>query len=468
MKYIFSYSFLVLCFFGVLLSPSKLESANLTAAKDLLSTSRLSIAARVDSTGTVTGGSNVKIQAASSAPFFTVTTASMQIGDVLTIDTGSYTVAGIVDSLNFTITTVMAAADTTNNDPIYLKVRPTHTVSFTTKTAVPNGFFQILIPADATTPNDGNPDDQGYDFGAGTVTVTAPADVGATYDFVTGVSTASGATGCTSPVNYHCFEVHYSGLGAPTTALSLTIGSGADTPIAPAAGDVTLGTAETYPIIIKNFGNQANPNSASPTDLTSIKVAHIEAVRVTATVDPTISMTICGDTDCADTLVNPGDTVDGEVLSSNTGGTSNATSVALGVLDLLNPRLQAQEVAVATNGTSGYVLTAIDDGNMRRGTDTIDDNVTPPTVPAVLNTVGTEAYGIHPSGADVTTGTWGTGSAAANKYSGTDSTTSVTLASHSSPTAAVKTFVTYKANISPITPQGDYAHSINYIATATF
>ena len=462
-----------------LVHPSITDSADLTSAKDTLQTSRVSVYARVDSSGTATGASNVKIQSSASAPANTITTANINIGDTLTIGASAdayYTVVGITDSLNFTVSPVLAAGDADNNDIIYRKVKPQHSVTFTTKTAVANGFFQILLPADATTPNDGAPDDQGYDFNT-TVTVTAPSDVGATYDFVAGVATASGATGCTVPANYHCFEVHYSGVGSIGQAFTITLGNtnGTNTPIAPAPGDTTEATAETYPVLIKNFGALADPNTATPVDKASVKIALIEAVRVTATVDPTISMTICGADTCND--VEPADSLDGETLSNNTGATSTGTSVSLSTLDLLAARLEAQKITVATNGSGGYALTAIDDGNLREGSNTIDDNTaaTDPATPAVLNTVGTEAYGIHVCGTHVDAATWGTGTTTCaggpttNKYSGTDSSQILPLISYTTgPTAGIDTYVLYKANISAITPQGDYAHSISYIATATF
>lgn len=477
MKSLFSYGLIVLGFSWILFNPPTLYSANLTSTKDSLQTSRLSVNARVDSTGTSVGGSNVKIQSSASAPSNTITTANINVGDTLTIGAsteGYYTVRGIVDSLNFTVDPVLETGDADNNDLIYFKSKPRHVITFSTKTAVPNGFFQILLPADATTPNDGKPDDQGYDFN--TTVDVASTDAGV-YDFVAGVATPSGTGACTAPANYHCFEIHYSGVGSIGQAISITIGntSGSNTPIAPAPTNTTLGTAETYGVLVKNFGALADPNTATPVDTATIKVAHIEAVRVTATVDPTISMTICGADTCND--VEPTDVVDGETLSNNTGATSTGTAVALGTLDLLTARLQAQKITVATNGSGGYVLSAIDDGDLRKGTDTINDNVAAasPATPAVLNTPGTEAYGIHPCGTHVTAATWGTGSdtcaggPTTNEYSGTDSTQILPLAAYTTgPTAGVDTYIIYKANISAITAQGDYAHSISYIATATF
>lgn len=488
MKLFATYGLLVLLFGAVLIHPTLTDSANLTSVKDTLSSSRLAIHARVDSTGTSIGSSNVQILTSAGNDVNgagntanTLSTSPLKIGDSLTIGTGTYTVVGIVDASNFTVSPVIASGDQTNTNPIYLNTKPIHTITFTTASAVANGFFQVLLPADtssSTNSNNGKADDEGYDFGNSTVTVTAgdvdsPGGGAVEYDFdsVTAdgfVATAAGATGCTS-TSYHCFEVHYSGTGAVGATISITIGSGANTPIAPASTvGHTEGTADTYPVLIKNFAAAANPNAATPVDRSTAKIALIEGVRVSATVDPTIDMSICGDTDCADTAVNPGDSVDGETLSSNTGGTSNHGAVALGVLSLSTPRLQAQEVAVGTNSAGGYVLTAIDDGALRKGSDDINDNVSPPTSPAVLNTPGTEAYGIHPSGADVNTTTWGTGSAAANKYSGTDATTPITLATNTGPTGSVKTFITYKANISATTAQGDYFHSVFYTATATF
>jgi len=472
MKSLVAYGLLVSCFLGTLVNPSKLESANLTTVADTLSTSRLSALGTVDPTGTVAGSSNVKLITPAYDPGGaasirnTITTANLKAGDTLTIGSstvGYYTVVGVVDANNFTVTPVLASTDDDANDIIYLITRPTQTFRFTTTTAVLNGSFRIMLPADsdgATVWTDGIPDDGGFDFTA-SPTVTASVISGSGYTFSAGTGTVSGGSGCTTPSNYHCYDVTYTGTGGIGAVIQVVISTNA--PIAPAPADSTLGTAETYPYIVQNL------SGTTVIDSSSGKIALIEPVRVTATVDPTISLTICGADTCND--VEPADTVDSEVLTNNTGATSTSTAVALGVLDLASARIEAQKIGVGTNGSGGYALTAIDDGNMRKGTDTIDDNTaaTDPATPVVLNTPGTEAYGIHPSGTHVDTGTWGTGGAAANKYSGTDSTQALPLVSYTTgPTNVTYTYVTYKANISATTPQGEYAHSISYLATATF
>ena len=246
--------------------PAPLDSANLTSTKDTLQSSRLAVNARVDATGTAAGSSLVLIKTAASAPANTISTANLRAQDSVTIGTGTYTIIDIVDADEFPVSPVLASGDADDNAPVSLKSRPRHVVTFSTATAVANGFFQILLPADATNPNDGNPDDQGFDFNTSVDVVGTDAT---DYDFVTGVATASGGTGCTAPANYHCFEAHYSGAGGVGTAITITIGNtnGTNTPIAPATGTAhTEATADTYTYVVKNFAASSNPESATPTD----------------------------------------------------------------------------------------------------------------------------------------------------------------------------------------------------------
>lgn len=346
MKSFFIYSFVVFCFFGILLNPSKLESAGLTTVQDTLQSSRLSVNARVDVAGTLVGGSNVRIKSVASAPANTISTANLREGDSVTVGTGTYTVVGITDATNFTVTPVILAGDETDLGPVYLAMKPRQVITFSTVTAVPNGFFQVLIPADNTVSwNDGKPDAAGFDFNT---TVTATAAAAGLYNFVTGVATVSGGTGCTSPANYHCVEFHYSGAGSIGQAIVLNIGTtaGTGTPIAPSTGGThTEGTADTYAVLVKNFANQANPNTDTPIDKTTGRVALIEGVRVTATVEPTIALAIGG--------IASGQTRCGV----STDVTTTALAVPFGSLILNTFRNAAQDITVSTNATSGYAVT---------------------------------------------------------------------------------------------------------------
>lgn len=475
MKSLFSYGFLVLGFFVFLLSPSRLESANLTSVKDTLQSSRLSVNARVDSTGTTVGTSRVKLKTSASAPANTISTAPLRSGDSLTIGTGTYTVVDIYDADEFDVTPVLLAGDADDNDVIYLKAKPRHTVQFTTVSAVANGFFQVLIPADATTPNDGAPDDQGYDFNT-TVDVTAPSDVGSTFDFVTGVATVSGGTGCTAPANYHCFEFHYSGAGAIGQAFTLYIGAttGTNTPIAPATGTAhTEGTADTYTFIVKNFGASANPNTATPYDATTGKIAHIEAVRVTATVDPTISLSVAG--------VASGATRCGV----STDVTTTALSVPFGTMALNTFKTLAQDVTVSTNATGGYVVTASENDQLGKDgatTPNIADNpgnntLASESVSDEWTTATVNGFGFSLQNVDAasvpfqyTTATGNcTGTFCSRQFADiVGAETPQTIFSSTTVANAENVYVCYRLSVGATQAAGDYENQIIYTATGTF
>lgn len=480
MKIIFGYGLIFLCLFVLLLNPTHLESANLSSAKDTLQTSRLSVNARVDATGTTVGGSIVKLKTVASAPANTISTAALRAGDSVTIGNNDYTVVDIIDADEFSVeytanpTLGIQAGDADDDDPIYLKIKPRHVITFDTASAVPDGFFQVLLPADATTPNDGNPDDEGYDFGGGTVDVVA-ADIGA-YDFVTGVATVAGATGCTAPANYHCFAVHYSGTGSIGQTITITIGNtnGTNTPIAPSTGTShTEGTADTYPVLIKNFSALSNPNTASPIDRASLRVAHIESVRVTATVDPTISFSIAGvNTSTSTCGANPD--------IDTTAGTNAPLAVPFGSMILNTFKDASHLLTVSTNASGGYVVTTTQNGPLSRdglGLVTIPDTTCdsgPCTISSAVewNTATNNGFGysIDNIGAVSVPFEWDTGGnsfrAKPFPVTGTDSPS--TVFGSTTVADAEDVYVCYRLSIGATQAAGDYENQITYTATGTF
>lgn len=463
-------------------NPPILDSANLTSTKDTLSTSRLAVNARVDSTGTTAGSSAVKIKTSASAPANTVSTANLRAQDSVTIGTGTYTIVDIVDADEFTVTPVLASGDADDNDPVYLKMKPIHTVTFNTATAVSNGYFQILLPADTTTPNDGNPDDQGFDFGGGTVTVAAtdvddPAGGAVEYDFVTGVATAAGGTYCTAPANYHCFEVHYSGTGAVNKAITISVGSGANTPIAPATGGShTEGTADTYTYIVKNFAATTNPSSATAIDQTSGKLALIESVRVTATVEPTINFSIAG--------VSTGTSTCGATPDIDTSAGVNAPlAVPFGSLASLDTFYDASHtLSVTTNAASGFVVTAIENDELSiggSGSTTIPD--TPCDSGPCTHTTSQDwatgtnngfGYSLHDHDTDATEAFAYNESArtfSAKQFPNLgDVDVAQTIFSATTTASAQDVYVCYRISVDATQAAGDYENQVTYTATGTF
>lgn len=337
-----------------LISPSYTLAANLTSSKDTLQSSRMSFYGRVKAP-TTSGSSHVWIYTSAAGNATSVSTAGLKPGDSLTIGaTAGYIIASIIDDDEFTVTTTLNAGDADDTDVIYMKSLPQHVITFNTSSAVNGGFFRVLIPAASTGSNDTIPDIAGFDYNT-----SAPTSLGTDatgYTFVTGVATPSGSAGCTSPVNYHCFEFHYNGAGGVGVPITLKIGTttGVNSMVAPAPSAGRLAnTADTYTFKVQNFPNGANPNDPAvlATDDVTGKIAVIESVRVTATVDPSITFKIEG-------------TSAGSHCGLTTDVATTATSVPFGVLTLNTFRSAAQKITVSTNAVSGYSVTAIENERM--------------------------------------------------------------------------------------------------------
>lgn len=476
-------SFKLLSIYGLVTSliiaglfvPSQLSSANLTDVRDTLQTSRLSFHGRVDSTGTSVGSSNVRILTTAGNDSAgdeanSLTTAALKSGDSLIIGTGTYTVVGISSATEFTVTPVLLSGDADNTDPIYYRSRPRHVVTFETTTAVANGFFQILLPADAANDsNDGLPDD-GYDFN--TAVDVVASDVGV-YDFVTGVATPAGGAGCTVPANYHCFSVHYSGTGSIGQAITITIGNtnGTNTPVAPAPGSGHVeGTASTYPVLVKNFAAEADPNSDIPVDSSGIRVAHIESVLVTATVEPTISFSIAGVSTATSTCgANP---------DINTATALNAPlAVPFGSLTLNTFTNASHELTVSTNAPSGYVVTAAENDQLSIG------GLGVTTIPDTTCDSGPCTTSSNQNWATATNNGFGYSidniGAASVPFEYNDSGTfqarpfpilgsEQTIFSSTTVADAENIYICYRISVGATQPAGDYENQITYTATGTF
>ncbi|RLB04955.1 MAG: hypothetical protein DRG59_09620 [Deltaproteobacteria bacterium] len=475
MKYITAIGVISIAFALSLISPPVLDSANLDNVKDTLQSSRLSWGARVESTGTAVGTSNVQIQSSPVAPLNSTSTANLHAGDSILINTNSYTVVDIVDDDEFTVTPVIVSGDADDGDPIYLETTPQHVITFDTASAVADGFFQILIPADTTTPNDGNLDDDGFDLTGSAVDVVA-TDV-TDYDFVTGTATASGGSGCTAPANYHCFEAHYSGNGGIGTSINFTIGNtnGTNTPIAPGEkSSHTEATADTYSFIVKNFAAGADPNTDTPIDQTTGKIALIEAVRVSATVDPTITFTIAGVGTSTSTC---GATPD---ISTAT-GTNAPLAVPFGSMSLNTFKDLSHNLTVSTNAQSGYVVTASEDDELGLGgattpfiADTPGDTTTASdTVSDEWNTATNNGFGYSLENVDASSIAFeyndSTRTFNARQFANiASSDTPATLFSSTTVADSENAYVCYRLSIGATQQAGDYENQVTYTATGTF
>lgn len=455
--------------------PQNTNAANLGVVKDTLQTSRLSFAGRVKSP-TVSGSAHVWIYTASAAEFYSVSTAGLKVGDTLTIGTGSYTIASIVDADEFTLTANLASGDADDTDVIYLKSKPQHVISFTTASSIASGFFRVLIPAATSNFNDTFPDSTGFDFASG-VAGTASNVTG--YTFVTPVATVSGGTNC--PSGWHCLEYHYTGVGGVGTAIVLNVGAtdGTNTPIAPAPkSGHAEGTADTYSFRVQNFVNGADP-TGTPTDQTTGKIGVIESVRVTATVDPTISFSIAGVASGA----NPcGTGTPNQTDVSTVTGVNAPLAVPFGTLSLNTFMDAAHLLTVSTNAVNGYVVTAQENDQLGK-----DGG----TTPFIVDTAGDNSLANETTSDtwDVATAHPGFGytlksvSGATVPFTSTGATFNVrtfpsiadpdsplvqTIMSSTGTSDSHTANVCYRVTVGATQAAGDYENQITYTATASF
>ncbi len=446
--------------------PSFSFAANLTSMRDTLSTSRMSFSGRVK-TPSIAGSGHVYIYTATSGNFTSISTDGLKPGDSVQIGgTNFYTIASIVNSSEFTVTTNLAVGDADDGDAIYFRSKPAHIITFNTASAVNGGFFQVLIPAASSNSNDTVPDISGFDFNT---TITATATSVPNYTFITGVATASGVSGCTSPANFHCFEFHYTGPGAIGAGIQLFIGTsaGTNTPVAPAPSAARIASqADAYTFKVYNFTNNAQPGVSSSTDDGAGKVAVIESVRVSATVDPSITFKI---------EAVPSST---STCGLTTSVTTTSAAVPFGVLSIDTLRWASQKITVSTNAVSGYTVTAVENERLSNLASS------PSYIPNTTCDSGTCTYtgagsgwvtaAAHPgfgytlaivSGTPTITPTVGNFRRFASITANEQPTAIMTNAAIASAQAV---YVCYQISVDATQTAGEYENQVTYTATANF
>ncbi len=488
------------------LSP-KQYSASLSTVSVTLSNSRLSFRGALAS-GNSTGSTVAYIN---TTPNTYPSSASSQLvqGDTVRVgNAGSMGLFTVDDSYNNTtnpfrsedkvfLSAGLASGQADVGDDIISTQSAQLTAKLTTVDAILNGRFRILVPAlTANGPaGDGIPDGGYFDFGTTTPTVTCPADVASTYDFVTGTASVSAIT--VSSTDYHAFECAYSGTGASGTAFD-GVSQGAfviNSLINPApTTNHVQGLADTYRVIIQHI--DAN---FVVVDQTTVAIGVIEAVKVTATVAPQITFQIIG--------VNSGT----DVCGLSTSVTTSAALVPFGDLLISSITQAAQGMKVSTNAAAGYAITAVENDQMGRNggtctgagtanTDCIPDtpgdssNITSSSAGlwTSTNTKGfgftldnkntvanltlpfqhdtnANAAGYNCSGNSTTGCTGGQLCHCFRSFADTENSgTAQTIASATIPVDNHNFYVCYRGVISTTQAAGYYENYLTYIATATF
>ncbi len=455
---------------------SRVDSGVLTSASDTLSNSRLSFYGKAS--GTYGVGATSFTLKTSGAP--DMNTNHLFPRDTIVIGSNnSQTVATISGTTTFQ-TTTGATNQLADGDNIYATQSATHTVVFTTATASdPNGgAIRVLIPAGDSTSasNNGTPDGAstpGFDFNSITGTdVTCPSGGGATWESATATPSA------TFGGNLHAFECRFRGQLAASTALTMVIG-GTVKLVNPAPKTThTQGTADTYNVKMQQLDYGTG---YSTVDEISVTVAPIEAVLVSATVNPSLTFSISGIA-TAQTYCGRSTTI-----------ATTATAVPFGELTGSDSFYHAaHQISTATNATSGYTIKVAEDDNLRKpGTattiadTTCDASNCNATTKAKWNSTGTYGWGYSLQNSSATTiafqhndatgncdGTSGACSKAfaCNNLSGNCGATLAeqTVANSSAPNSAQIFYLCYRLDYGPTQAAGYYQTRILYYASATF
>jgi len=465
-----------------------LTSAPPTSVKDTLSNSQLSYFANL-ATGNSLTDTLLTIQLSGNP---SNTTNNLFVGDTLGIGNSSttalstYLVRDIGNTAQLQVNTGLTAENLLEGAAIIATHSAIHTVTFTPKSSITGGAWQFLIKASSRTgedENDGIPDQQGFDLGSTTPSSGATglgtrlqaADVTCPF----GATASVGTTVVVSSNSYHIIECQ---LGAGVTnpvdvEATLTIGralSSGSQLINPApALSHTEGqadaTADVYTFYLRHLDAT---DAVVDADTATGKIAVVESVRVTATVDPTLTFTI------DNTNVGSGATICGNTLGSPATSTT-ATSVAFGSLSLGAFNDLAQRLSCVTNADGGYIVTVYEIDPMTgisSGTtipDTDCDGACDTTTAAEWATDNTNSgwgYSMHNLNVGSSLFNYDNGGAtfAAKAFGDGASNAQQIMKNTTTPSATERAYICYRLTASTTQEAGNYENQLIYTATATF
>lgn len=441
--------------------------------KDVLSNSQFSYYGGVG-VGNSAGDSVIKIDTSTSFP--SRTSNNLFVGDTVSIGIGgsqsTYTIKDVGNTGTIMINPGISAVSAVAGGSIIATRSATHTVSFAPQVNSTGGIWQILIKSTsglaAEKSSDAIPDQQGFDLGtliSGAVTCPwgATATVGTTAAVTLGSPTVTSY--------YHVIQCALgAGITNPTGTGEtgvITVGNATNALINPSPSNTAAqeGNANIFNFILRHLDS-----SSLLLDQTPGKIAVVEAVRVTATVDPSITFYIdgIGNTNVGSTACGAGTT-----LSS---GAVNTTGdqVIFGSLALSSFNQLGQRLSCVTNGPGGYVVTVYE-GN------TVKNINTATTIPDTL------CNGANCSTTVATA--WAAPSSARSEFGYTmtnigssipfvpgnfkpfgvgNASAQPIMIRPGIPTTTESANVCYRLTITTVQEAGDYEGKIVYTATATF
>lgn len=440
--------------------------------RDVVSNSQLSYYGGVGA-GNAANDTVIKIDIGNSFP--SRTSNNLFVGDTVSIGLGgsqsTYTIKDIGGTNTIMINPGISAVAIPYGGSIIATRSAVHTVYFEPQVNSAGGYWQFLIKADSgvgSSNADKVPDMNGFDAGnliAGAV--TCPFGGGA----ATVGTTMALASGSPAVTNY--YHVIQCPAGAGNTnpvgvGGSMVVGNATNMLINPSPNHTAAneGSADVYTFFVRHLDS-----SSLLLDQAMGKVAIVESVRVTATVDPTLTFTIdnVGTTNTSSTACGASTS-----LSSNAIYTT-ADSVSFGSLAIGTTGNQlAQRLSCLTNAPGGYVVTAYDSGTMKNinSATTIPDTTcngggctyTNATAWTTASTTKSEfGYTMTNIGSSIpfVAGNFrpfGNGSVQAQSI----------MARATLPTTTESAYVCYRITVHTGQEAGDYEGKVVYTATATF
>lgn len=467
-----------------LIFPDQTKSVGtLTSASATLGNPRLSFSGQVN-TGASAGVSTINIKTTGTIP--DKNTNHLFPGDTVAIGVnGAMTVGSIVDSDTIALSsglTVSVADGTT----VYATQSGSLALTFTITNQIPaNGYVLVTIPDAASNTNDGAPDTgastsvSGFDLNSMTSSDIAPTG-GTGCAWSTETLTAGTGSG-------HTYKVVTTAVctGSPTITFDGTTKDLINP--APITTGHTQGVADTYPITIATYDSSDNA-----IDSVDVKVAPVEAVLVSATVDETLNFTVAG--------IGLGGSACGNTVDVAT----TAYSVPWGTISSSNTFYDAiQQLTVSTNADGGYSVKVEENDQMGKdGTtcdtpanDTADETDNPPCIKdttcgssacteaaardwtdaaiyhglgiSLEDQSGTDAvwdYNGKPAETTCTSGTFCARQIADIQAS----ETKASIMANTGSVSAKSAYVCYRFAISGTQPAGYYYNKVKYTCTATF
>ncbi|KKT48006.1 MAG: hypothetical protein UW37_C0001G0011 [Candidatus Gottesmanbacteria bacterium GW2011_GWA2_44_17] len=464
-------------------------AGNLTSASATLSNSRLSFYGRVN--GTHSAGDTTIALDASGNP--DNSTNHLFPNDTVSVGpNGNFTVGSVIDSLNFALSAGLTVG-ASDQDAVYSTQSGALAVTFTITNDIPaNGYVLVTIPDPAANGNDGAPDTaatpdiNGFDLNS-----MATSDIATTGGTGCVWSTETLTAGSGSGHKYKVLTTSACTAGAITVTFD---GASKDlvNPAPPTAH--SQGTADTYTIVVDTY--DGDPDSGGQIiDYANVKVAPIEGVLVSATVDESLSFTVAGIT--ADSGSYCGVT--------RTAATPDTTaySIPWGTI----PSVYAaathnteQQLTVSTNALSGYKVYIEENdqmgrnGNVCTGATPSAGDFTFSAGTCIRDTLCAAGACSHTTSADWTdmatyvgfgysledqsgtdaqfeyddSGTWQAKTPADQEAPETRSDSNAEIMTSGVPVSGSSVFACYRIAIGGTQPAGYYYNKIKYTAVATF